>query len=340
MFIGPTEPGATGGRGARRQTLRARHRLPADWRKAEIGKERRSPGWSTGCCAPADRPHRQHAPRRVLDRQAVFARRADGTPGLVEFRAFEMPPHLPHERAADGAAAGAGRALLAEAVPQRHAGPWGNRCNDRWRLLPHFVAATSATSLVRPARAGYPFEPAWFGPFVEFRFPRYGTATYDGVTKELRQASSPARAGEEESAAARRAYVDSVGRAHAGEGDRHDWAAATRSPRNGRRRSRHGRARRVRRGRALSRGDPPSALHPTIGVQAPLVLRPRRTRGRNGRSAAARTTSRIRRTQPRQSFGQRQGGGGAPRRAFLGARAYGADAHLSSELPNPATPAA
>ena len=39
--------------------------------------------------------------------------------------------------------------------------------------------------------AGYPFDPAWFAPHLEFRFPLCGAVTYRGVHLELRQALEP-----------------------------------------------------------------------------------------------------------------------------------------------------
>ena len=65
--------------------------------------------------------------------------------------------------------------------------------------------------VVRDLRAaGYPFEPEWFAPFVEFRFPRYGAVTYAGVTLELRQAIEPWHVlGEEVSGTGTARYVDS-----------------------------------------------------------------------------------------------------------------------------------
>ena len=71
----PDEPGAARRRGARRPPVRARDRLPADGAQAAARRgvaaavARRPPA-----APPADRSHRQHASRRVLDRQAVFAR--------------------------------------------------------------------------------------------------------------------------------------------------------------------------------------------------------------------------------------------------------------------------
>ena len=51
---------------------------------------------------------------------------------------------------------------------------------------------------------------AWFEPFVEFRFPRYGIVTYDGVMLELRQAIEPWHVlGEEVALGATSRYVDS-----------------------------------------------------------------------------------------------------------------------------------
>ena len=56
---------------------------------------RRSPPWLVDRVFRhlLDRRHRQHAPRRVLHRQAVLARQRVRPPGLLEMRAFEMPPH-------------------------------------------------------------------------------------------------------------------------------------------------------------------------------------------------------------------------------------------------------
>jgi uncharacterized protein (DUF2126 family) len=39
--------------------------------------------------------------------------------------------------------------------------------------------------------AGFPFEQEWFECFAEFRFPRLGSVTHDGVTLELRAALEP-----------------------------------------------------------------------------------------------------------------------------------------------------
>jgi len=131
-----------------------------------------------------------------------------GRLGLLEFRAFEMPPH---------ARMAAVQMLLLRAlvarfwrVPYRgQLTPWGTALHDRW-LLPHFVAADAADVAADLARHEYPFAPEWFDPFVEFRFPRFGTCTYDGITLELRQAIEPWHVlGEEIGTSGTARYVDS-----------------------------------------------------------------------------------------------------------------------------------
>ncbi|MFO1310953.1 MAG: transglutaminase family protein [Burkholderiales bacterium] len=195
-----------------------------------------------------------------------------GRLGLLEFRAFEMPPHYQMSALQMVLL----RALVARFWQEPYRGglvPWGTALHDRW-LLPHFVAVDIRDVVRDLDRAGYPFESAWFEPFVEFRFPRYGTATYDGVTVELRQAIEPWHVlGEEMSGSGTARFVDSsvermqvkvtgmVGGRHAvtcngrmlplaSTGVPGEFVAGVRY-------------------RAWS---PPSALHPTIGVHAPLTF--------------------------------------------------------------------
>ena len=59
-------------------------------------------------------------------------------------------------------------------------------------------------------QAGYPFQFEWFAPFLEFRFPRYGSIVCEGIEVELRQAIEPWNVlGEEVSAGGTARYVDS-----------------------------------------------------------------------------------------------------------------------------------
>jgi uncharacterized protein (DUF2126 family)/transglutaminase-like putative cysteine protease len=131
-----------------------------------------------------------------------------GRLGLLEFRAFEMPPHY---RMA------AVQMLLLRALVARfwrtpyraRLIPWGTALHDRW-LLPHFVAADLRDVVADLARHDFPFAIEWFGPFVEFRFPRFGSVTYDGITIELRQAIEPWHVlGEELATTGTARYVDS-----------------------------------------------------------------------------------------------------------------------------------
>src|SRR3989441_77157 len=133
---------------------------------------------------------------------------ATGRLGLVEMRAFEMPPHARMSIAQQLLV----RALVAwfwrepyEEKPIR----WGTRLHDLF-LLPYFVEKDFETVIRDLQQAGYPVDCAWFAPHVEFRFPVYGRACYDGVEVELRQAIEPWYVlGEEPGAGGTTRYVDS-----------------------------------------------------------------------------------------------------------------------------------
>lgn len=197
---------------------------------------------------------------------------ATGRLGLVEFRGFEMPPHAQMSLLQMLLL----RALVARFWQTPYTGNlnrFGTELHDRY-MLPHFVAQDMRDVVLDLQRAGYAFEFDWFAPFLEFRFPRFGTVVYHGIEIELRQAIEPWHVlGEEVSAGGTARYVDSsvermqIKVRHMND-NRHILTCN---------------------GRPLpltatgTRGEyvagvryrawcPPSGLHPTIDVQAPLVF--------------------------------------------------------------------
>ena len=131
-----------------------------------------------------------------------------GRQGLLELRAFEMPPDAKMSVAAQLLV----RALVARhwnAPYKEHLVRWGTRLIDRF-MLPHFVLEDLKDVLADLREFGFSFDDAWFEPQYEFRFPLVGRVTVSGVELELRQAIEPWHVlGEQPGAAGTVRYVDS-----------------------------------------------------------------------------------------------------------------------------------
>ena len=68
--------------------------------------------------------------------------------------------------------------------------PWGTQLHDRF-MLPRVLWQDFRAVLGELAEAGYPFQPEWFEPLVERRFPLHGEVRFDDIRLELRAAHEP-----------------------------------------------------------------------------------------------------------------------------------------------------
>jgi uncharacterized protein (DUF2126 family)/transglutaminase-like putative cysteine protease len=195
---------------------------------------------------------------------------ARGRLGQLELRGFEMPPHYQMAMVQSLLV----RSLVAwfwdeplRAPLIRH----GLNLHGRY-LLPHFLIHDIADVAADLRAHDVNFDTSWLDPFTEFRFPRIGTAVFDGVEIELRGAIEPWNTlGEESTAGGTARYVDSsVERiqVRAIGADRQRYVVtcngfpmpllATDNPD-------------IQVGGVRFRAwQPPSALHPTITVDGPL----------------------------------------------------------------------
>ena len=195
-----------------------------------------------------------------------------GRLGLLELRAFEMPPHARMSVVQQLLL----RALVARFWTTPYRAPlvrWGTELHDRF-LLPTFVQMDFADVLEEMQQAGYAMESGWFAPHFEFRFPKVGEFSARGVHVSLRTALEPWHVmGEEGAIGGTVRYVDSslerVELRVSGLVDpRHrlsvNGVSVPLQP--------TGRAGEFVAGVRYRAWNPPSALHPTIGVHAPLTV--------------------------------------------------------------------
>jgi uncharacterized protein (DUF2126 family) len=192
--------------------------------------------------------------------------------GLVELRAFEMPPHA-QMSLTQQLLVRALTALFWETPYRRKLTWWGTTLHDRF-MLPYFVQLDWEDVMADLRAAGYEFQTEWFAPHFEFRFPQIGSITRSGIQLELRHALEPWHVlGEEASGSGTVRNVDSsVERLQVKvsgmNGDRYVVAC------NGRRVPLHATGERgvYVAGVRYRAWQPPSCLHPNIPVHSPLVF--------------------------------------------------------------------
>jgi uncharacterized protein (DUF2126 family)/transglutaminase-like putative cysteine protease len=196
-----------------------------------------------------------------------------GRLGLLELRAFEMPPHARMSLTQQLLL----RSLIARFwrtpyEPKRLA-RWGTELHDRY-MLPYFVEQDFADVLEEQQAAGFPLQAQWFTPHFEFRFPKYGDFAIEGLEIELRQALEPWHVmGEEGAPGGTVRYVDSSVerlqvKATGLPPDRYVLTC------NGRRMPLRptGNVGEFVAGVRYRAWQPPASLHPTIGVHTPLTF--------------------------------------------------------------------
>ncbi|MCI0536348.1 MAG: transglutaminase family protein [Verrucomicrobiales bacterium] len=197
---------------------------------------------------------------------------SSGRLGLVELRAFEMPPHARMSLTQQLLL----RSLIAlfwKKPCRRSLVRWDTELHDRF-MLPHFVEQDFREVTEDLRENGYPLKPEWFAPHFEFRFPLCGSVTQRGVHLEIRQALEPWHVlGEEGFAGATVRHVDSSlerlqVKVQGMTGSRHLVAC------NGHPVPLHptGTEGEFVAGVRFRAWQPPECLHPTIGVHTPLIF--------------------------------------------------------------------
>lgn len=195
-----------------------------------------------------------------------------GRLGILELRAFEMPPEK--------------RMCLVQLLLIRTlfayfwANPyderlvrWGTMLHDKF-MIHHFVKEDLIDICEKMNRAGFFFDVDWLEPFFEFRFPLLGSVEYNNVKMELRLGIEPWQVlGEEMSNSGTARFVDSsLERVEVKVMGIQEERYAVLC--NGKRIPLHptGRNQEYVAGIRYKAWAPPSALHPTLPTDTPLVF--------------------------------------------------------------------
>jgi uncharacterized protein (DUF2126 family)/transglutaminase-like putative cysteine protease len=197
---------------------------------------------------------------------------SSGRLGILELRAFDMPPHRQMSLV---------QMLLIRSLiamfwkkPYNHKlVRWGTELQDKF-MMPHFVHTDIKDIITDLNEAGYAFQDGWFAPFLEFRFPHYGSIQLHGIEMEIRMAIEPWHVlGEEMSGSGTARFVDSS----------LERIQVKLNGLNGARYVIMCNGNRIPLTSTGVKGEfvggvryrawqPPSALHPTIGIDTPLTF--------------------------------------------------------------------
>jgi uncharacterized protein (DUF2126 family) len=121
--------------------------------------------------------------------------------GLLELRAFEMPPNV---------RMGLLQLLLVRGLVCAFWNVpfngglirWGTKLHDRF-MLPYYVKQDFLEVLAHLRQSGFEFEMEWYAAHFDFRFPQIGSISAEGVKVELRRALEPWNVLAEETASGR-----------------------------------------------------------------------------------------------------------------------------------------
>jgi uncharacterized protein (DUF2126 family) len=241
---------------------------------AQVGRDSNTPPWMVDRLFRnilADMTGNGHRTEFCIDKMYA-PNGGSGRRGLVEFRAFEMPPHA-EMSAAQVLLMRSAIAAFWQQPYERRLIRWGTRLHDEF-LLPHYAQADFYDALAELDALGFPLKPEWFAPHLEFRFPQVGEIAVRDMRVELRHALEPWHVlGEEQTSGGTARYVDSSAerlqaKVFGWVDERYALAC-------------NGRALPLQRtevpgeyvaGVRFKAWQPYSALHPTIPAQVPLVF--------------------------------------------------------------------